>query len=117
LSKIAATKWKDSSTGQHVEYDQRPDMFRWDLIIFLLESCGQNMTLTIIHDTFLLDSLGELFDMLVFMLIWEELPVGEMILNLLLIHSSSFTKADCHGRATRYYKDIHTSTCTMNMSI
>ncbi|KAJ6694639.1 CASEIN KINASE-RELATED [Salix koriyanagi] len=23
-----ATKWKDSSTGQHVEYDQRPDMFR-----------------------------------------------------------------------------------------
>lgn len=25
---IAATKWRDSSTGQHVEYDQRPDMFR-----------------------------------------------------------------------------------------
>ncbi|KAJ6702635.1 CASEIN KINASE-RELATED [Salix koriyanagi] len=23
-----ATKWKDSGTGQHVEYDQRPDMFR-----------------------------------------------------------------------------------------
>ncbi|XP_040377578.1 casein kinase 1-like protein HD16 [Oryza brachyantha] len=23
-----ATKWKDSSTGQHVEYDQRPDVFR-----------------------------------------------------------------------------------------
>ncbi|KAF3444433.1 hypothetical protein FNV43_RR14125 [Rhamnella rubrinervis] len=23
-----ATKWKDSSSGQHVEYDQRPDMFR-----------------------------------------------------------------------------------------
>ncbi|XP_057427721.1 casein kinase 1-like protein HD16 [Lotus japonicus] len=23
-----ATKWKDSSNGQHVEYDQRPDMFR-----------------------------------------------------------------------------------------
>lgn len=23
-----ATKWRDSSTGQHVEYDQRPDMFR-----------------------------------------------------------------------------------------
>lgn len=25
---VTATKWKDSSTGQHVEYDQRPDMFR-----------------------------------------------------------------------------------------
>ncbi|KAB5565186.1 hypothetical protein DKX38_005240 [Salix brachista] len=25
---LLATKWKDSSTGQHVEYDQRPDMFR-----------------------------------------------------------------------------------------
>lgn len=23
-----ATKWKESGTGQHVEYDQRPDMFR-----------------------------------------------------------------------------------------
>ncbi|XP_075635137.1 casein kinase 1-like protein HD16 [Castanea sativa] len=23
-----ATKWRDSSSGQHVEYDQRPDMFR-----------------------------------------------------------------------------------------
>ncbi|XP_059429633.1 casein kinase 1-like protein HD16 [Corylus avellana] len=23
-----ATKWKDSSSGQHVDYDQRPDMFR-----------------------------------------------------------------------------------------
>ncbi|XP_024019207.1 casein kinase 1-like protein HD16 [Morus notabilis] len=23
-----ATKWKDSSNGQHVDYDQRPDMFR-----------------------------------------------------------------------------------------
>ncbi|OAY76608.1 Casein kinase I isoform delta-like [Ananas comosus] len=23
-----ATKWKDSTTGQHVEYDQRPDVFR-----------------------------------------------------------------------------------------
>jgi hypothetical protein len=75
------------------------------------------VNLTIIYDTVLFNSSGELFDMLVFMLIWEELPVGEMILNLLLIHSSSFTKADCHGRATRYYKDIHTSTCTMNMSI
>ena len=23
-----ATKWRDSANGQHVEYDQRPDMFR-----------------------------------------------------------------------------------------
>ncbi|KAK6235689.1 hypothetical protein SCA6_011026 [Theobroma cacao] len=25
---VAATKWKDSSSGLHVDYDQRPDMFR-----------------------------------------------------------------------------------------
>lgn len=25
---VAATKWRDSTSGQHVEYDQRPDMFR-----------------------------------------------------------------------------------------
>ena len=25
----AATKWKDASSGQHVEYDQRPDIFRF----------------------------------------------------------------------------------------
>lgn len=24
----AATKWKDGSRGQHVKYDQRPDIFR-----------------------------------------------------------------------------------------
>jgi hypothetical protein len=64
------------------------------------------VNLTIIYDTVLFNSSGELFDMLVFMLIWEELPVGEMILNLLRIHLSSFTKVDCHGKAIRYYKDI-----------
>ena len=26
---VAATKWKDSVLGTHVEYDQRPDVFRW----------------------------------------------------------------------------------------
>lgn len=25
---IAATKWRDSTSGLHVDYDQRPDMFR-----------------------------------------------------------------------------------------
>ena len=25
---MAATKWKDSATGLHVDYDQRPDVFR-----------------------------------------------------------------------------------------
>lgn len=24
----AATRWRDNSTGLHVEYDQRPDVFR-----------------------------------------------------------------------------------------
>lgn len=26
---LTATKWKDSTTGHHVEYDQRPDVFRF----------------------------------------------------------------------------------------
>lgn len=26
---IVATKWKDAGTGHHVEYDQRPDIFRF----------------------------------------------------------------------------------------
>lgn len=25
---LAATRWRDSSTGLHIEYDQRPDVFR-----------------------------------------------------------------------------------------
>ena len=29
IHNVAATKWRDSANGQHVEYDQRPDMFRW----------------------------------------------------------------------------------------
>lgn len=34
-----ATKWKDSSSGQHVEYDQRPDMFRWVMCAFINYKC------------------------------------------------------------------------------
>lgn len=26
---LTATKWRDSTTGSHVEYDQRPDVFRY----------------------------------------------------------------------------------------
>jgi hypothetical protein len=26
----AATRWKDAVCGTHVEYDQRPDVFRWE---------------------------------------------------------------------------------------
>lgn len=28
-----ATRWRDSSTGLHVDYDQRPDVFR--LVLYL----------------------------------------------------------------------------------
>ena len=31
---LIATKWRDSSTGQHVEYDQRPDIFRYESCIY-----------------------------------------------------------------------------------
>jgi hypothetical protein len=26
---MAATRWRDGTSGQHVEYDQRPDVFRY----------------------------------------------------------------------------------------
>lgn len=39
--------------------------------------------------------------MLVCMLIWGGLVVGEMIWNLLLIHSYSFFEVDCLGKDTR----------------
>jgi hypothetical protein len=26
---VAAMKWRDGATGQHVEYDQKPDVFRY----------------------------------------------------------------------------------------
>lgn len=26
---ITATRWKDTGSGEHVEYDQRPDIFRF----------------------------------------------------------------------------------------
>ena len=32
---MAATKWKDSATGLHVDYDQRPDVFRWQYEAFI----------------------------------------------------------------------------------
>ena len=28
FNNLAAIKWRDNATGQHVEYDQRPDVFR-----------------------------------------------------------------------------------------
>lgn len=31
---LSATRWRDGS-GQHVEYDQRPDVFRCTFILFL----------------------------------------------------------------------------------
>lgn len=43
----------------------------------------------------------ELFDMQVFMLIWEELLVEGMILNPLHTHSFFFIRADYHGKVIR----------------
>ena len=36
LIHLIATKWRDSSTGQHVEYDQRPDVFRYESCMFYM---------------------------------------------------------------------------------
>lgn len=33
----AASRWKDAASGQHVEYDQRPDIFR-----FVYRACNLN---------------------------------------------------------------------------
>jgi len=34
---FVATRWKEAGSGQHVEYDQRPDVFRFSLEI--ISSC------------------------------------------------------------------------------
>ena len=31
----SASRWKDASSGQHVEYDQRPDIFRFVNVLTL----------------------------------------------------------------------------------
>lgn len=35
----AASRWKDASSGQHVEYDQRPDIFRLVKFFFFSKFC------------------------------------------------------------------------------
>lgn len=32
----SASKWRDSTTGRHIEYDQRPDIFRYHYICLSL---------------------------------------------------------------------------------
>lgn len=34
LSVVLATRWRNSSTNKHVEYDQRPDVFRYNTVKF-----------------------------------------------------------------------------------
>jgi hypothetical protein len=50
---------------------------------------------------FALAKTGELFVTLVCMLTWEELEVGEMILNPLRTHLFFFSVAACLGKDTR----------------
>lgn len=33
---FSASRWKDASSGQHVDYDQRPDIFRYVNLIFMI---------------------------------------------------------------------------------
>lgn len=67
------------------------------LLWFLFLGCSSNFLTLII-----LNSLGGLFDMPVFMHTWEELLVEGMILNLLHIHSFSYIKAGYRGKVIRY---------------
>ena len=97
-----ATKWRDSSTGQHVEYDQRPDVFRY-------ESCMYDMIFICIYLTFRLlnNSIshlhsGEQFGMLVCMHILAELLVGEMTWNRLLTLLFFFSVVGCLGKDIRF---------------
>lgn len=69
-------------------------------IIFLFHSFISVKISNILRLIFLIFA-EELFDMQVFMLIWEELLVEEMILNLLHILSFFFIKAGYHGKVIR----------------
>jgi len=106
IDDFAATKWKDSANGQHIEYDQRPDVFRHAYYILYNNMFGiRHDHKKIIFLSFLLCTfpiaVGVLFDMLAFMHIWDELQVEEMIWNLLLTLSYFFIEAGCLGRDIR----------------
>lgn len=73
-----ATKWRDSSTGQHVEYDQRPDVFRYESCIYDMVFVYMYLTFRLLNNFILHLRSGEQFGMLVCMHILAELLVGEM---------------------------------------
>ena len=76
---FSATKWRDTSSGQHVDYDQRPDMFRYSsppppLFSFLLP-------------------LAVLFFLMVFLL--------SMFLNLIFLCRGTVRYASVHAHLGR----------------
>jgi hypothetical protein len=39
----SASRWKDASSGQHVDYDQRPDVFRCGFFSYMLNNLYLNI--------------------------------------------------------------------------
>jgi hypothetical protein len=100
----AATKWKDTGTGELVEYDQRRDIFRFAREILSPKA----LSFLISQYTDILLSYFDLFflieepsGMLVCMLTWEELEAGEMTLSPLPTHLFFFCVAVFLGKDTR----------------
>lgn len=105
----AATKWRDTTTGLHVEYDQRPDVFRSDLefcLMFLwISKITSHVTLVlmiILSGCIIFSATGELFDMQVFTLILEGQEVVGMTWNHLLTHLFFCCVVDFHGKDIRW---------------
>lgn len=40
---IAATRWMDSACATHIEYDQRPDVFRYGMHLFISVEAAKDM--------------------------------------------------------------------------
>ena len=110
---LSATRWRDSTTGRHVEYDQRPDVFRYiealtAVWLISLNSCTAFLysrlslySSVCTHECNCLSSTEEQYVMQACTPIWEELVAGEMIWNLLLTLLYSFSGVDCPGKDTR----------------
>lgn len=74
---MAATKWRDTSSGKHVDYDQRPDMFRY-VITLECEWSRNAFPHVVLISLYMLILTEEQFDMQVSMPTLVEQPAEEM---------------------------------------
>ena len=101
---LAAIRWRDNATGQHVEYDQRPDVFRLVANACEIDFFSRDIqtSVLLINNVYWLFAISEeRCVMQAYTLILAELVVGGMTWNLLLTLLFSFFEAGFHGKATR----------------